>query len=714
MDFLVKTIGGLRGISTPFSIGERITSDSSFASASSNIPSIWTLHHGTIKATGTPCTVFTFDGQSPASRNRLVLAKNMVTKLKRLRIPGVLKILEVVETEASIMVATEHVTPLSHHLGQDLSAEAKVWGLRTICQTLRHIETEGSHVHGNINVDTVYVTDGGEWVVGGLELATVVGGASSNNNQPQEDTIFTYADLLPSSAKYCPPEVARSGWQGSRKSPWTIDSWQVGVLIYETFNGILPNTAGGLSVPTQKGHIPSAALYNLDKLLTAQNPQGRPKITKVLEDAKLSSALDSPLTVISDQLKSLTIASDYQFNDFLDKVSVIADKFPSAFLHYKLLPELVKCLELNKGGVKAVSAIIHFGRNLDATEFQRSIAPVIIKMYASPDRAIRMQLLTSMEDYIALFSEKNARSIFDSWANGLSDTEPVIREETLKSVTHLVSKLTTRQVNIDLLRLLAKTQSDQVPDIRANTTILLGRIADKFDTSTRASVLTAAFTKALRDPHVASRLAALMSLSANIALFSPEESSAKLIGPLTSSLLDKDKSVRDQAMTTVDAFMAKIKEKSKTLDDTAPQTSASPTQTQPVERPAWAKVNFGVFGSSDDVSQPTPAAPVSASTTPSNASFESSRRSGSYQEDDKRGFGQTKGMSLAKKTPVVNAFLSNNNNDDDFGTDDWGTTAFPVEQQQEVSASRNNSHTNNTSQAAKPRDEEDDDADWSW
>lgn len=711
MDFLVKTIGGLRGVSTPFNIGEKISEDTSFSSSGSNAPSIWTMHHGTMKNNGAACTVFTFDGQSPANRNRLVLAKNMASKLKRLRIPGVLKILECVESESSIMLATEHVTPLSHHLGQDMSNEAKTWGLRTVFQTLRHIETEGSHVHGNINVESVFVTDGGEWVVGGLELATCLGGS---NGQPEESFIFSYADLLPASAKYCPPEVARGGWDGSRKNPGSIDSWQAGVLVYEVFNGVLPNSAGGLSIPTQKGAIPTVSLYNLEKLLTAQSAQARPKITQVLEDPQLEGALKSPLTEISDQLQSLTITSDYHFSDFLDKISAIADKFPPAFIHYKLLPELIKCLELNKGGVKAINAIIHFGKNLEPKEFEKSISPILVKMYASPDRAMRMQLLTTMEDYIHLFSDKSARSIFDSWATGLSDSEPVIREETLKSVTHLITKLTNRQVNIDLLRLLAKTQADQIADLRANTTILLGRIAEKFDPSTRSGVLIAAFTKALRDPHIPSRLAALMSLNANITLFSPEESCAKLMGPLSGSLLDKDKSVRDQATVTLDAFLAKIKEKSNLLSEN--ELSSSTSSLAPTDsaenRPAWAKMNFGIFNSSEDVSQQPPAGPVSVSTTPPVSSFESPRQSETYIEEDKHGVGQTKGMSMSHKAGFarnsLNFGMAAKTGNDVAANNNWGFTP------QNTSTQTNNVPQINNNTSKKGDDEDDEDADWSW
>lgn len=54
---------------------------------------------------------------------------------------------------------------------------------------------------------------------------------------------------------------------------------------------------------------------------------------------------------------------------------------------------------------------------------------------------------------------------------------PVVREQTVKAVLSVVSKLSDRTINGDLLRYLAKTANDDQPGIRTNTTICLGKIA---------------------------------------------------------------------------------------------------------------------------------------------------------------------------------------------------------------------------------------------
>src|SRR5688572_28354568 len=88
---------------------------------------------------------------------------------------------------------------------------------------------------------------------------------------------------------------------------------------------------------------------------------------------------------------------------------------------------------------------------------------------------------------------------------GFTDMAPVVREQTLKSVLTIITKLSDRTINGELLKHLAKTANDEQPGIRTNTTICLGKLAKNLGTSTRSKVLIAAFTRSLRDPFVHAR-----------------------------------------------------------------------------------------------------------------------------------------------------------------------------------------------------------------
>ena len=54
---------------------------------------------------------------------------------------------------------------------------------------------------------------------------------------------------------------------------------------------------------------------------------------------------------------------------------------------------------------------------------------------------------------------------------------PVVREQTVKAVLTIITKLADRTVNGELLKYLAKTANDEQPGIRTNTMICLGKIA---------------------------------------------------------------------------------------------------------------------------------------------------------------------------------------------------------------------------------------------
>ena len=62
---------------------------------------------------------------------------------------------------------------------------------------------------------------------------------------------------------------------------------------------------------------------------------------------------------------------------------------------------------------------------------------------------------------------------------------PVVREQTVKAVLTIITKLSDRIINGDLLKYLAKTSVDEQPGIRTNTTICLGKIARNLGVNVR-------------------------------------------------------------------------------------------------------------------------------------------------------------------------------------------------------------------------------------
>ena len=103
------------------------------------------------------------------------MARNAVRKLRTLRHPGIIKVLEVIETESNVYVITEKVTPLGWHVRRkSLSEETIKWGLYTVSSTLKFVNDDASSVHGSVRVSSIYTSESGEWKLGGFDILSSI------------------------------------------------------------------------------------------------------------------------------------------------------------------------------------------------------------------------------------------------------------------------------------------------------------------------------------------------------------------------------------------------------------------------------------------------------------------------------------------------------------------------------------------------------------
>jgi SCY1-like protein 1 len=84
-------------------------------------------------------------------------------------------------------------------------------------------------------------------------------------------------------------------------------------------------------------------------------------------------------------------------------------------------------------------------------------------------------------------------------------------------------------------------QTDPEASIRTNTCILIGRLGPSLGYHTKRKVLVPAFTRALKDPFVHARVAALMAFMATMDCFETEELATKVIPNVSAALIDKEK-----------------------------------------------------------------------------------------------------------------------------------------------------------------------------
>ncbi|OLN85546.1 putative inactive serine/threonine-protein kinase scy1 [Colletotrichum chlorophyti] len=559
MNFLKSAVASAiaQGPPFPYSFGDKVDIDES----------IWTLNNGTKREDGSNCSIFSFD--VVANKSRLPLAKNALRKLRTLRHPGVIKVLDTVETDTYIYIATERVVPLRWHVKRkSLTPETIKWGLSSVARTIKFINDEATSIHGNLRVGSVYTSESGEWKMSGFEVLSSV--------KDDDAVIYTYGSLVPDSGRYAPPELARGGWDAIKKSPHSaVDSFGFGCLIFEVFNGDFM----GSDQAGQTKNIPPTMQQSYKRLVNP-NPKSRVSVGHFLEQGQRSgSFFDSPLIKLTEGIENLGVKTETEREEFLDDLDQLSDDFPEDFFKMKVLPELIKSVEFGGGGPKAFSVVMKIAAKLSNEDFDSKITPVVVRLFSNPDRAIRVCLLDSLPLMIDRLSQKIVNDkIFPQLVTGFTDAAPLVREQTLKSVLVIVTKLSDRTINGELLKYLAKTANDEQPGIRTNTTICLGKIAKNLGTSSRGKVLIAAFTRSLRDPFVHARNAALMALGVTGDCFTDEDVAMRIMPVVCPLLIDKEKVIRDQASKTMDVYLQKVRKAAASMPDTAlpPQGTEGP------------------------------------------------------------------------------------------------------------------------------------------
>lgn len=364
----------------------------------------------------------------------------------------------------------------------------------------------------------------------------------------------------------------------------------------------------------------------------------------------------------------------------------------------KILPELLKSIEFGGGGPSVFGAMMKIGIKMSDEEFEGRLVPVIIRLFNSPDRAMRVCLLDNLPQMIDRVSQRDINNkIFPSMVTGFTDTAPVVREQTVKAVLTIITKLSDRTINGELLRLLAKTANDEQPGIRTNTTICLGKIAKYLGSGSRAKVLIAAFGRSLRDPFVHARNAALMALNATSDVFSDEDCATKILPIVCPSLVDKEKTVREQAFKTMDTYMIRVRKHASSMPDSVQSSSEIATEntaTAPTARmgnqndtswAGWAISSFtnkltAAKGEMDStnangtaVMQPpqTQSLPASGRATPIQTR-PAAQKSTSLRPSSSHGPAIRSSLVTSPPASEVNAFEDQPDNDNDDGLDAWG------------------------------------------
>ncbi|XP_059728253.1 N-terminal kinase-like protein [Haemorhous mexicanus] len=507
---------------------------------------LWRLLRGRRKADGAPVSVFAHSLGPGVDPGATALARAGLKRLRSLRHPNILGYLDSLETEQCLYLVTEAVTPLRRHLrlhppSGDSGEQEVAWGLQRLLTALAFLGVSGL-VHHALGLDAVFVDPGGEWKLGGLERVAAT--SEGTPTRPPGDP----------PRPQDPPELSDpSRGQGD---PWAGDMWRLGCLIWEVFNGPLPRPGALRSF----GKLPPGLIPPFSELVAA-DPGARPGPGPLLERLQRPGAfLACALVRTGLFLEHFQVRDPSERRTFLQELPPLLESLPGPFRRHKLLPRLLEALELGSADASALPPLLQVAKVLDPPEYQERIVPVLVRLFSSPERGLRLRLLQLLEEYIEFLPEATVDSqIFPHVAHGFLDSNPAIREQTVKSMVLLAPKLGEGRRGGELPRLLLRVQGgDALGPLRCNATLCLGRLAPHLPAQTRRRVLAPALARATRDPFPPARAAAVAAFAATHGCYSPPEVAARVLPPLCALTVDPHPGVRQQAFRAIRSFLEQL------------------------------------------------------------------------------------------------------------------------------------------------------------
>lgn len=572
-EFVKATISKVVGAAKfPYNIGEKIHVESS----------IWQVYQGTRKDDDTRVTIFVFD--SSKDRYNVEYAQNMLKRMKTMKHPSLLTLVEAIELDTSLYLITEPVEPLSFALSElrNTNPDILIWGIYSIANGIKFLNQDAQAFHGNLRISSVFISRSGEWKLGGMEVLSPL----SDELAP----LWTVGNSLHDVQRYLPPEISHQGWSEIKRYPvHSTDSWMYGCFVSEVFNGIFSSSEQAKS----QGKTPHAIFAQCKQMLLP-DPRSRLSVANFLDMGTMSGSFFSNQFIqAAEFLENITLKDASEKIKFFKQLPNVIDRYPDNFAKYKILPTLINALEFGSAGPRILPMILTIGqKHLSEKEYNSSISTLIIRLFNSPERQMRSTLLENIEAIIskmdkAIINDK----IFPAFTNGFTDAAPFIREATVKAVVPIVPQLNDRSINNDLLRFLAKCQMDEESAIRANTVVCLGKICKNLSEATRKKVAIVAFVKSLKDPFPPSRSASLLALNATADFYDASEISSKILPAVSPLLIDNEASVRNNAFKSMDMFVKKLSENyfNPNITSPTPSNSSSANPNPKVGPNGWLK-----------------------------------------------------------------------------------------------------------------------------
>ena len=552
----------------------------------------WQISSGVKKETSTDVTLFCY---KKTSTYALIPAQKHWQRMRTIRHPYILTFLEGIDLPDSIVLATESCIPLDLWLTEkkgdiDPSIEHELlWGFRCILEALDFLHTKASLSHGYLGLHAIYIAKNGDWKLGALELAS--------NLAVGEELSFakTYSNMLvrpyisPERVQLCKCSPGDDVENVTKTPPGAADIFSLAHCIQKCFDQL------GVE-------IPSGFAQYTKKMLSVESRR-RPTASQLVKCKEFNN--DHIQLLVS--LGELALKPPGESVEILNKISSKVKDIPPAICQFKILPSVSKALQMAVNdfqsrdsreacrqsvqlSLELLSNMAGLGK-LEESIFMTQCGAMITQLWSLSDRTVRTALLKSLKNLTPLISEKVINNnIFDPILAGFADSNPKLREETLKSLIHVVDKLEERNMQDKLVRCISNLQGDAEASIRTNATVFLGKIAFRLKEGVRNRVLCAAFSKAMRDNFVPCRISALKAATTCITILENSQLVSKVLPAVCILIMDRSGEVRELSFAFIEQAIRILRENhekqlrierenaDKQTNDNSPQKGATSSQ----------------------------------------------------------------------------------------------------------------------------------------
>lgn len=637
---------------------------------------IWDLHQGRRKqgfitraaageqaqlGEGGEASIFVFDfkGRTP---DQIECARRTFKRYKTLRHPQVVTFIDGLETDKALYIVTHPLTPLARYLQSNADhcnlSFLVSWGLQQVARAVTFLNQDCKLVHNAICLHSVYVSrTTAEWKLGALDFLF-----------PEQDAIVNPATepwlLIKHLNRYRMESKALAAAQRTDLR-YFLDSYGFACLIWEIFSNRPPESKQDLR---EVDRVPSQLIASFNDLLAPTSKQ-RIRVNELLErcskpgDGFFSNFFTNTLAFLDE----LHLKNPPERSRFFTRLDEQLSSFPSDVVRLRILPQLLKFFEFQSsssnapnlmstetdasrsgGSAAALPAgtqnaellvpLLRIGAQLSQEEFTKFITPCLVKLFACPDRSTRVKLLEHLPSYMkylsdSVINEQLATPLF----LGFLDTNPVLRDQTIKACVHLKARLNAKNID-ELVKHLARLQQrDTEGGIRANAVVCLGKLAGHIQPQVRQTLLLAAFLRSTKDPLPPARLAGLAALQQTQLFFTVRDRATKVLPTLCCLTLDPVREVRDLSLAILRSSFDQIE-----------KLSANPAILSELERDVgtvasegaeqgatWAAWALSAFSSPFVRVSNKPPASASASASTSGPAADASKASdGSKQSPD--------------------------------------------------------------------------------